>query len=415
MRIFLNVIVLILFGCAQGIPLQRAQLKTDGIEIVVNDNPLIIKSFQPFKPVGVAPSACYTDGIYQTSTPVLFSGSAASQLTTGIKAGAIPVQVNFVEKRTSLFGRLLFCPIVSSAEADGIQEYEIYIPQKFIDEALSGKLTAVFKKTNLSSGWKQYLWILWLANEPLTDDNIAKFSIEGDSTEGIQTQNAKSQSSGDSDSALMGALLIGAAVGAVSPGDTMQQITTGLQATAIATNTLASQKLEELQRMAELENNTTSRRTSQSSAAQGSASNPSTTGANSSCPPNFNHLSSEMPEFRDSFLQDIRQSILDTSVAGIISASKQQGMSKSQTISMALRQADEFESTARINAKAGAEVSTELTTRGIVTSVKTGRLPLSIPCGGSASMVQAAQCGVISQIWGAKMNRELAKFIQMCW
>jgi hypothetical protein len=169
-------------------------------------------------------------------------------------------------------------------------------------------------------------------------------------------------------------------------------------------------ELQAEQHMAEIESNASNRRIAQST-----TNNTSATGTISKCPPNFNHLSDEMPQFRDPFLNDIRVDILNTSVTGIIAASKQQGMSKSQTINLALRQADEFESTARTNAKAGAGVSTELTTRGIVTAVKTGRMPLNLPCSGSASMVQAAQCGVISQIWGANMNWEIAKFMQACW
>lgn len=205
---------------------------------------------------------------------------------------------------------------------------------------------------------------------------------------------------------IAGALIAGAAVGAVSPGDTLQQITTGLQAATIATNQLVSKDLAEQQRMAEMEKNASNLRIQQS------ATNNNTI---SSCPSNFNHLSDEMPAFNDPNLREIRRDILATNLAGIIAAAKQQGMSKNQAISLALRQADEFESTARINAKAGAGVSTELTTRGIVTAVRTGRLALDIPCSGSASMVQAAQCGVIMQIWGAKANREQAKYMETCW
>lgn len=140
-----------------------------------------------------------------------------------------------------------------------------------------------------------------------------------------------------------------------------------------------------------------------------------TSDATSACPTNFDHLSSEMPEFHDPKLREIRQDILATNLASIVVSAKQQGLGKNQAISLALQQADEFESTARQNAAAGAGVSTELTARGIVTSVRTGQLSLDIPCNGSASMVQAAQCGVILQIWGAMANREQAKYMETCW
>ncbi|MGJ0516151.1 MAG: hypothetical protein ACR65O_10455 [Methylomicrobium sp.] len=133
------------------------------------------------------------------------------------------------------------------------------------------------------------------------------------------------------------------------------------------------------------------------------------------CPLDFKHLSPNMPPFEDPMLSNIRQSIFDTSMAQIVSGAKQQGMSKDQTISMAMRQADEFENTARQNANAAAEVSTYLTPRAIVTGVNRGSLSLSLPCSGSPSMVEAAECAVIQQVWGAMANREIAKQLAPCW
>jgi len=145
------------------------------------------------------------------------------------------------------------------------------------------------------------------------------------------------------------------------------------------------------------------------------ASNSTAATLNSSCPKSFNHLSVSMPRFNDPQLSNIRQSILDTSMSQIVSGAKQQGMSKNQTISMAMRQAEEFENTALQNAKAASGVSTYLTPRAIVTGVNSGRLSLSLPCSGSASMVEAAECAVIQQVWGAMANREIAKMIGVCW
>lgn len=203
---------------------------------------------------------------------------------------------------------------------------------------------------------------------------------------------------------IAGALIGGAIMGAVSPGDTLQQVATGLVAAS-------SINLENSRKKIQEQSDNISQAPNQQGYMRGNISGDSTT----TCPPNFNHLSSNMPEFHDSQLSDIRRDILATNLASIVAAAKQQGISKDQAISMALRQADEFESTARQNAAAGAGVSTELTTRGIVTAVKTGRLALNLPCSGSASMVQAAQCGVIMQIWGAMANREQAKFMETCW
>ncbi len=99
----------------------------------------------------------------------------------------------------------------------------------------------------------------------------------------------------------------------------------------------------------------------------------------------------------------------------IVSGAKQQGMSQQQTIGMAMRQSDEFENTARQNAAAASGVSTYLTPRAIVTGVNRGSISLSLPCSGSPSMVEAAECAVIQQVWGAMANREIAKQIEVCW
>lgn len=135
----------------------------------------------------------------------------------------------------------------------------------------------------------------------------------------------------------------------------------------------------------------------------------------SACPASFNHLSTNMPPFSDPMLSNIRKSILDTSMPQIVSGAKQQGMPKGQVISMAMRQADEFENTARQNASAAVGVSTYLSPREIVTGVNRGRLPLSLPCSDSPSMVESAECAVIQQVWGAMANREIAKQIEVCW
>jgi hypothetical protein len=135
----------------------------------------------------------------------------------------------------------------------------------------------------------------------------------------------------------------------------------------------------------------------------------------SACPKNFHHLSVNMPNFRDYELSSLRRSILDTSMSQIVSGSKKQGMSKSQTISMAIRQAEEFEKTAKQNAVAGAEMSTYVTAQAIVSGATSGKLPLSLKCSGALSMVESAQCAVIQQVWGAMANREIAKQIPVCW
>jgi hypothetical protein len=135
----------------------------------------------------------------------------------------------------------------------------------------------------------------------------------------------------------------------------------------------------------------------------------------SACPSNFNHLSANMPPFSDPMLSNIRQSILDTSMLQIVVSAKQQGMSKDQVISMAMRQADEFENAAKQNAQAGSDASTYLTPKAIVVGVNNRRLPLSLECGGASSMVEAAECAVIQQVWGAMANREIARQVPACW
>lgn len=132
-----------------------------------------------------------------------------------------------------------------------------------------------------------------------------------------------------------------------------------------------------------------------------------------SCPANFSHLAAQMPRFRDAKLSDIRQSILDTDMADIVAKSKQQGQSKSQTINMALRQAQEFDSSARQNAKAASGVSSYLTPQAILAAADSGSLSLSLSC--ESSMVEAAECAVIQQVWGAMANREIAKQLEVCW
>jgi hypothetical protein len=156
-----------LLACASGTALKSAQLTTAGVQIVTSGGQGVIRPFESFTPIGVAPSACYTDSAYSTITPILFNGPASAQLNTGIRAGAVAVQIRFADGRPTLFGRLLFCPIDTTAAAYGIAEYEIEIPDRFVETAHSGELTSVFAKTPLTSGFKEYTWILWLSKDPI--------------------------------------------------------------------------------------------------------------------------------------------------------------------------------------------------------------------------------------------------------
>lgn len=215
-----------------------------------------------------------------------------------------------------------------------------------------------------------------------------------------------SSSSNNSDTgwAVAGALLSGATQAALTPGNSASKVGAGLMG---ASNSMLNSTAN-----LQADNSGIGNYGSSSSSGSQAAAYPS---GNSNCPVNFNHLSANMPAFSDPMLSDIRQSILATSMAQIVSGAKQQGMSQQQTIGMAMRQADEFENTARQNAAAAAEVSTYLTPRAIVIGVNRGSLSLSLPCSGSPSMVEAAECAVIQQVWGAMANREIAKQIDACW
>jgi hypothetical protein len=135
----------------------------------------------------------------------------------------------------------------------------------------------------------------------------------------------------------------------------------------------------------------------------------------SGCLSNLSYLSGNMPAFSDPMLKNSRQFILNYTMATVVSDAKSRGWSRDQAASMALQQADKFEDTAQQNAKAGSGVSTYLTPKAIVMGANSGRLPLSLPCSGSISMVEAAECEVIRDVWQSMLFREIARQIPMCW
>jgi len=207
---------------------------------------------------------------------------------------------------------------------------------------------------------------------------------------------AASQDDTNTDWAIAGALVSGATQAALTPGNSTSKVGAGLLA--------SSQSLS---------SSTTN--SSSTSSDYSSSEATTSTSTNPNCPANFGHLSSSLPPFSDPMLSNVRQQILATSMTQIVSGAKSQGISKSQTVSMAMRQADEFENTAMQNAKAVSGVSTYLTPKAIVMGVNNRSLSLSLPCSGTNSMVEAAECAVIQQVWGAMANREIAKLIPVCW
>ncbi|MGJ0516150.1 MAG: hypothetical protein ACR65O_10450 [Methylomicrobium sp.] len=210
------------------------------------------------------------------------------------------------------------------------------------------------------------------------------------------------------------ALLSGAAQAALTPGNSTSKVGAGLMGASKSMLDSTANFQSDNSGIGNYVSSTSSG--SQTTAySSGNSSNGSSYSGNSTCSVNFNHLSASMPAFSDPMLHTTREFILNYTMVTVVSDAKNRGWSRKQAVEMAMRQADKFEEAAQQNARAASGVSTYLRPKGIVMGVNSGQISLSLPCSGSTSMVEAAECEVIRDVWQAMLFREIARQLPFCW
>ncbi|MET0123403.1 MAG: hypothetical protein ABW124_20385 [Candidatus Thiodiazotropha sp. 6PLUC9] len=146
--------------------INKGIIKTSGITIEALDGSFKYESNKVFKPNDFGSTNPFSDNCVLRGSSNSFKGGVANNIKTGLSNGAKKVRVFHPYSTKPLYGALLFCKKSSVAASSGPDEYSLFVPKSYIDNAIAGRVSAVYELfTNSGNG--QIAWILWLSKEPI--------------------------------------------------------------------------------------------------------------------------------------------------------------------------------------------------------------------------------------------------------